>query len=74
MVGTSSSMNGVYDESGFVEQTCYSSATTFPAAISLGTRTFNSAGKYWVRFRVTAAGAGGGRALHDDYVKIRKLN
>ena len=60
-VGTASSLNGAYSEAGFAEQTCYSANTTFPGPITLGSRTFNGAGRYWVRMRVSGAGTGGGR-------------
>ncbi len=73
-VGTASSSGGAYDESGFAEQTSYAASTSYPAAVNLGSRTFNAAGTYWFRFRVTAAGAGGGRNLYQDYIKVRKTN
>ena len=38
------------------------------------TRTFNAPGKYWIRFRVSAAGTGGGRNLFQDYIKVRKTD
>jgi hypothetical protein len=73
-VGTASAPNGAYDESVFAEQNGYAAATAFPAPVNLGTRTFNAPGKYWIRFRVSAAGAGGGRNLYQDYIKVRKTN
>jgi hypothetical protein len=73
-VGTASTSNGAYDETGFAEQNGYAAATSLPAAVNLGSRTFNAPGKYWIRFRVSAAGTGGGRALSQDYIKVRKTN
>jgi hypothetical protein len=74
-VGTSSSSGGTYDETGFAEQTSYAASTTYPAPVTLqGTRTFTTAGNYWFRFRVTAAGAGGGFNLYQDYIKVRKTD
>jgi len=73
-VGTSSSSGGAYDETGFAEQTSYAASTTYPAPVTLGTRTFTTAGNYWFHFRVTAAGAGGGFNLYQDYIKVRKTD
>lgn len=73
-VGFASSQNGTYTELP-TEQDCYSANTTFPAAVSLGSLTFSSAGKFYVRFRVSGQTAGStGRVLFQDYVKVRKTN
>jgi hypothetical protein len=73
-VGFASSQNGTYTELPS-EQDCFSANTTFPAAVSLGSQTFNAAGKFYVRFRVSGQTAGStGRVLFQDYVKVRKTN
>lgn len=56
-------------------QDCYAANASFPAAVSLGSLTFNAAGKFYVRFRVSGQTAGStGRVLFQDYVKVRKTN
>jgi hypothetical protein len=71
--GTASTQGGAYDEAGLSAQDCFSAGTTFPAAVSVGSRQFNSAQKYYVRFKVTGT-SGAGRLLFHDYVKVKKTN
>jgi hypothetical protein len=73
-VGTASSQNGTYtyftpDQDG------YSGSTTFPAAFTLGSRTFSTAQKYYVRFEVTGKNAvSTGYSIYTDYLKVNKTN
>jgi hypothetical protein len=72
VVGTSSSPSSGFSEFTAV-QNGYSSSITFPTAVSLGTRSFNAPGKYYIRFRVTDKGTGNGFNVFNDYVKVHKV-